>query len=365
MYPALSVLKALGSDAQPVLWVGGEGGIEAGLVTRSGVPFTAIPAAGVHGVGLRALPGNLWRLARGTLAAHRILADFRPDVLLFTGGYVAVPLAFAGQRIPSLVFCPDIEPGLALKFLARFADVISITAPVSQGYFPAGKQCVTTGYPIRPELTGWERGSARTHFGLSADLPVLLVTGGSKGAQTINRSVIAILPDLLTQVQVLHISGQTDWPTVQAVRSGLAADLAERYHPYPFLYEEMGAALAAADLALSRAGASTLAEYPLFGLPAVLVPYPYAWRYQKVNAGYLQDHGAAILLPDEDMPARLLPTLQELLADPERLAAMRQAMRQLAQPNAAVEIANLLRGLKARGNRSGFETHPYHKAGSP
>ncbi len=348
MYPALAVLAALGSDAQPVLWVGGEGGMEAGLVTRSGVPFTAIPAAGVHGVGLRALPGNLWRLARGTLASRRILADFRPDVLLFTGGYVAAPLALAGRRIPSLVFCPDIEPGLALKFLARFAETIAVSTPDSQPYFP-GKTLQVTGYPLRPELATWERPAARAHFGLPESEPVLLVTGGSKGAQTINRAVLAGLPQLLAQAHLLHISGQTDWEAVQQARAGLQPDLAERYHIFPFLHEDMGAALAAADLALSRAGASTLAEYPLFGLPAVLVPYPYAWRYQKVNAGYLQNHGAAVLLPDEDMPARLLPLLQELLSQPQRLLAMRSAMRALARPNAAAEIAAALRRLAAGG----------------
>lgn len=355
VYPALSVLKALGSDAQPVLWVGGEGGIEAGLVARSGVPFTAIPAAGVHGVGLRALPGNALRLVKGTLAARRILKDFQPDVLLFTGGYVAAPLALAGRKYPSLVFCPDIEPGLAIKFLARFADVIAVSTPASQAYFPAGKQLATTGYPLRPEMLGWTRAAARPHFGLDPDLPVLLVTGGSKGAQTINRAVLACLPALLHKAQLLHVSGSTDWAEVQAAGASLPAELAGRYHPYEFLHEDMGAALAAADLAISRAGASTLAEYPLFGLPAILVPYPFAWRYQKVNAGYLQDQGAAILLPDEDMPARLLPAVEELISQPDRLDAMRQAMRRLARPNAAQEIADILRRIASRTQKAGAQ----------
>jgi UDP-N-acetylglucosamine--N-acetylmuramyl-(pentapeptide) pyrophosphoryl-undecaprenol N-acetylglucosamine transferase len=348
VYPALSVLKALGTEAQPVLWVGGEGGIEAGLVTRSQVPFTAIPAAGVHGVGLRALPGNLWRLAKGTLAAQRILKEFRPDAILFTGGYVAAPMALAARRYPSLVFCPDIEPGLALKFLARFADVIAITTPTSANYFPSGKQIVTTGYPLRPEMAGWTRAAGQAHFGLDTGSPVLLVTGGSKGAQTINRAVLSCLPALLQKAQVLHISGSVDWPEAQAAQSRLPASLAGRYHAHEFLHEDMGAALAAADLAISRAGASTLAEYPLFGLPAILVPYPFAWRYQKVNASYLQDQGAAVLLPDEDMPARLLPLVQDLLSQPQRLEAMRQAMRGLARPRAAEEIANLLQRIASR-----------------
>ena len=347
MYPALSVLQVLKNDAQPVLWVGGEGGMEAGLVTRSGFPFTSIPAAGVHGVGPRALPGNLWRLARGTLAARRILADFNPDVLLFTGGYVAAPLAFAGRNIPSLVYCPDIEPGLALKFLARFANRIAVTLDESRPYFPAKKPVTTTGYPLRPDLSHWDRKTARVHFGLSDDMPVLLVTGGSKGAQTINRALETILPELLTTCQVLHLTGSVDWPYVQLSQVGLPPDLRQRYHAFEFLHDDMGAAMAAADLVISRAGASTLGEYPYFGLPAILVPYPYAWRYQKVNAAYLEKQGAAVLLPDESMATRLLPTIQELFSHTNRLKAMQSAMRALARPDAAQEIAGLVRELAA------------------
>jgi UDP-N-acetylglucosamine--N-acetylmuramyl-(pentapeptide) pyrophosphoryl-undecaprenol N-acetylglucosamine transferase len=349
VYPALSVLQALKNDAQPVLWVGGEGGMEAALVARSGVPFRAIPAAGVHGVGLRALPGNAVRLARGTLAARRILAEFRPDVLLFTGGYVAAPMAVVAGRIPSVVYCPDIEPGLALKFLGRFASTIAVTTPDSQAYFPANKPVVTTGYPLRPDFTRWERAAARTHFGLTGDLPVLLVTGGSKGAQTINRALQAALPKLLDLCQVLHLTGSLDWPSVPGVQAGLPPALADRYHPFEFLHDDMGGAMAAADLVVSRAGASSLGEYPFYGLPAILVPYPYAWRYQKVNAGFLVKHGAAVLLPDEEMGARLVSTVQDLLTHPERLQAMRGAMQSLARPDAAGAIARLVRQLAAQG----------------
>jgi UDP-N-acetylglucosamine--N-acetylmuramyl-(pentapeptide) pyrophosphoryl-undecaprenol N-acetylglucosamine transferase len=345
VYPALSVLQALKNDAQPVLWVGGESGMEAGLVTRSGVPFTSIPAAGVHGVGLRSLPGNLWRLARGTLASRRILSEFRPDVLLFTGGYVAAPLAVTGRNIPSLVYCPDIEPAMALKFLARFADHIAVTMDESRAYFPASKPVTTTGYPLRPELTGWERNSARAHFDLSHDLPVLLVTGGSKGAQTINRAVEKILPELLSICQVLHLTGSVDWPAIQLTQVGLPPSLRQRYHAYEFLHDDMGAAMAAADLAISRAGASTLGEYPYFGLPAILVPYPYAWRYQKVNAAFLEKLGAAVLLPDENMATDLLPAIRELFVNTSRLRDMQTAMQGLAHPNAAQEIAGLVREL--------------------
>ncbi len=132
---------------------------------------------------------------------------------------------------------------------------------------------------------------------MSDQLPILLVFGGSTGARSINRALLAVLPELLKEMQIIHVSGKLDWAEVEAARgqlsglSGEQADLAQRYRAYPYLHAEMGAALAAADLALSRAGASSLGEFPQAGLPAILVPYPYAWRYQKVNASYLAAAG--------------------------------------------------------------------------
>ena len=319
--------------------------MEADLVERAGVPFQAIPAAGVHGVGLRALPHNLWQLGRGYFQSRRILDQFRPDALFFTGGYVAVPVALAGRKLPSLLYVPDIEPGLALKTLARYAGRIAVTAPDSRAYFPDHPQVEVTGYPARPGLKSWSPEQARLEFDLASDLPVLLVFGGSKGARSINRALLAVLPELLAEMQVVHLSGRLDWPEVEAVRQRLAAAQLARYRAYPYLHEQMGAALAAADLVVSRAGAATLGEFSLFGLPAILVPYPYAWRYQQVNAQYLARQGAAVIVADEDLPARLLPVVQDIIRNPSRRAKMRQAMHALAQPAAAQSIANLLVGM--------------------
>lgn len=342
MYPAVAVLKELGNKAESVLWVGSEGGMEAGLVSRLGVPYAAIPAAGVHGVGLASLPGNLWKLLRGTVASFKILRKFKPDVLLFTGGFVAVPMAVAGQNIPNLLYVPDIEPGMALKYLARFADCIALTAAPSRSYFSQEARMVITGYPTRPELKGWEKAEARQKLGLQADLPVLLAFGGSKGARSINRAAKAILPELLSEMQILHITGELDWDEIESARAELPAEQAERYHIFPYLHEEMGAAFSAADLAVSRAGASTLGEFPLYGLPAVLVPYPYAWRYQKVNADYLVEHGAAQLLKDEALNSELLATIRGLMQSPDELKKMSQAMKNLAAPRAAQRLAELV-----------------------
>ena len=137
----------------------------------------------------------------------------------------------------------------------------------------------------------------------------------------------------------MHLTGQLEWPEVERAlaETGLPAGQRAHYHARPYLHE-MGWALAAADLVVSRAGASALGEYPLFGLPAVLVPYPYAWCYQKVNADYLASRGAAVRLDDEALGAELAPTVRGLLDNPGRLAAMRAAARAAATPGAAARI---------------------------
>lgn len=316
--------------------------MEETLVKRMGIPFQTIPAAGVHGVGLRSLPGNLARLGRGTLAARKVLKDFQPDALFFTGGYLAVPMALAGRKTPILLYVPDIEPALAIKSIARFADIIAVTAPGAEGYYPSRARLVQTGYPVRADLQKWDRKSARKALDLHDKKPVLLVTGGSRGARSINNAVLEHLPALLNLAQVVHISGQLDWATVEAAANSLDKATRNEYHPHPYLHEEMGAALAASDLVLSRAGASVLGEYPLFGLPAVLVPYPHAWRYQKVNAEYLASRGAALILADDRLKEDLVRMVQLLLTDRPRRESMRDALRTLANPQAARQIAGHL-----------------------
>ena len=254
MYPALAVLQALtkasagkadegqmqtitqspiSAGSVEVLWVGGVGGMELDLVERAGVPFRAVPAAGVHGVGLKALPGNLLQLGRGFTAARRIINRYRPDVLLFTGGYLAVPVAMAartpmpgGTRPRSLLYVPDIEPGLALKTVARFADQIAVTVSETSAWLPHKAKAVVSGYPLRQEMKAWDLDKAREFFGVQPGLPVLLVFGGSKGARSLNQALLKALPDLLNEMQIIHLSGQLDWPVVERARTDLRAEVA-------------------------------------------------------------------------------------------------------------------------------------------
>ena len=320
--------------------------MERDLVTRERVPFVVIEAGAMHGVGIsRALRGAL-RTAQGVRSALRVVDEFKPDVILLTGGFVGVPVSVAAKLrgVPSVVYLPDIEPGQALKVMARFATKVATTTDASAQFIDA-KKMVVTGYPVRDVFANVTRDQARAHFGIAADARVLLVYGGSKGAQSINRAVVAGIDVLLDRAHVIHVTGANDWDEVSAARGNLSPERQARYLAFKYLHEDMALAMAAADLAVCRAGASTLGELPYLGLPAILVPYPYAWRYQKVNATYLADKGAAVILRDEqlaDAQDGLVARATALLSDAPALHTMRASALGAGQRDGAERIASLL-----------------------
>lgn len=344
-------------------FVGTVGGFERPLLANASLEFAAheeVLAGPLHGVSpLRAL-GNLTKLLRGTAQATRLLARHRPDVILSTGGWVGFPVSLAARLrgVPLLIYLPDIEPGLTIKVLRLFADRIAVTAAESQKFFRAG-QTVVTGYPLRAAVTAavGAREQAQAHFGLEADRRTLLVFGGSLGARAVNIGVIAILPALLADGwQILHITGQKDAErAAEQVKSLGDLPALTRYHPYAYLHEEMPLAFAAADLAVCRSGASVLGEFPLFGLPSILIPLAYDWHYQQVNADYLAARGAAIHLDETRMAEELLPTIRTLAQDPARLGAMQAAARTLGSAEGALNVARALESL-AKGI-GGNESH--------
>lgn len=319
--------------------------MEQALVERAGIPFTAIPAGGLHGVSLVRMARNMLKLMAGTLKAWQLMGRRQPRAMLTTGGFVSAPVAAACRlrRVPILLYLPDIEPGLAVKFVAKFAAKIGVTTEDSAKYFPARK-VIVTGYPTRSDLAQADRLAANRRFELVDDRKTLLVFGGSKGARSINRAIAGMLERLLVTYQVIHISGSIDAAEVQAKRDALPEDLKRHYHMFEYVHD-MGLAFAAADLVVSRAGASILGEYPLFGLPSILIPYPHAWRYQKVNADYLVTRGAAVRLDDETLSATLLPAIERILNDDAQRRAMSAAARSLARPDPAWQLAQTLQEL--------------------
>lgn len=343
MYPALAAAAALLERCPSAeLHFVGSGGLEEALLARAGIPFAAchkVPAGPLAGVSWPRRLLSLLRLAAGLLVALRLLLRLRPRALLLTGGWSGLPVALAAWllRRPALVFLPDIEPGATIRLLQRFVSRVALTVPESARFLPH-VATVVTGYPLRREFSEATRAAGQAHFGLDPRRRTLLVFGGSRGARSINRALLPILPALLADgLQVLHVTGELDWPEVAARRAAL--DDAGAWQIFPYLHHEMSLAQAAADLALSRAGAGVLGEFPHFGLPALLVPYPWAWRYQRTNADWLVARGAALRLEDGRMAQELLPTLRGLLQDEARLRRMRAAASALARPDGARRLA--------------------------
>lgn len=348
VYPALAVLETLHVERSTCnvqcLWVGSADGIECDLVPRAGVPFEGITAAGLRGLAPWTVAWNLVKLIQGFKQAWSILRRFRPDVILATGGYVSVPVVLAGWllRVPSLIYLPDIEPGWAVRFLSRFANRIAVSFEASRRWLPAGK-VVETGYPVRPELLALNPDTARARLNLDPDRRVLLIFGGSRGAHRINQAAYSVMEELAKLAQVIHVTGRQDADWLQARRDALPEHLKVRYRVYPYLHEEMPAALAAADLVVARAGAASLGEFPAAALPAIMVPYPYSGQHQIPNARYLADAGAATIVLDRELDgARLAAEVRRLLSDPARLAEMRRQAQRLARPDAARRIGEEL-----------------------
>lgn len=336
-----------------MLYVGTAGGLEASIVPRAGIPLRTVQAAAMRGLSpLRMLVNGVASL-KGVAQAWRILRDFRPDVVLATGGYASVPVVVAAwlQHCPVLVYLPDAQPGLAVRFLSRLARRVAVSFETAQAYFDPDKT-VVTGYPVRPALFGGResRPSASQGLGLVTGAKILLVLGGSRGAHSINLAINEGLEKLLDLAQIIHVAGEDDNIWLQERRDKLPAQLRERYHLYAYLHEEMVPALLSADLAVARAGAATMGEFAAAGLPSILVPYPHAGQHQEANADFLANHGAALKVLDGSLATgSLLQAIEALLCDEDALRSMSEHAYQLARPDAAHAIAQQLASLAAGG----------------
>lgn len=333
------------------------------VTTESNLPFRALPAAALRGRGPLGLARGAATTVRGAASAARLIGELRPRAILGTGGYVCVPLFLAARarRVPAMVYLPDVVPGLAVRFLSRIAALTAVNVEDALPHLGlragGGRPAVVTGYPVRGELFAQDRAACRRAFGLGDELPAVLVYGGSRGARSVNRAIEALLPDLLERCALIHVCGRegdVSWLREAATR--LPARLYERYKLYEYLAggeQSMVAAFGAADLAICRSGASTLAELPAAGLPAVLVPYPYV--HQDENADYLVRRGAAVKVADDAMlgPGRpqdgaLFRAVVRLFDDKHERQHMAQRSRALARPDAARSLAEALLRLAAR-----------------
>jgi UDP-N-acetylglucosamine--N-acetylmuramyl-(pentapeptide) pyrophosphoryl-undecaprenol N-acetylglucosamine transferase len=283
------------------------------------------------------------RLVLSVPQALILLVARRPDAIFTTGGYVAIPVLLAATvlRIPSVLWDGNVIPGRSVRLIARLATTITVSHPATATALGRPDTYVT-GTPIRA-LAGIDPDAARAQFGARPGERVLLVFGGSQAVRRMNEAVAGALPRLVDRLRVIHVTGEDGYPAAIATRDALPEALRDRYRPHAFLHgDDMTAALAAADLAVGRAGASTLAETAAFALPTAIVPYPHAAGHQRLNAEQFAEAGAAILVEDEAFDADRLVEVAGLLADPARHAGMSAAARELARPGAADAVAELV-----------------------
>jgi UDP-N-acetylglucosamine--N-acetylmuramyl-(pentapeptide) pyrophosphoryl-undecaprenol N-acetylglucosamine transferase len=285
------------------------------------------------------------RLALSVPQAAALLAAWRPAAIFTTGGFVAIPvlLAAAAERIPVVLWEGNVVPGRSVRTTARLADVLAVSFAETCAALAAApaRPCLVTGTPIR-DVGAIDPTAARERLGIRAGQRMLLVFGGSQAVRRFNDAVSGALPRLVDRVHVVHVAGDDGYRRALADRDALPPSLRERYHPFPFLRDEMLPTLAAADLVVGRAGSSTLAEVAALGRPIVVVPYPHAAGHQRANAEMMASAGAARLVEDEDFDATGLLAAATILDDPATHARMSASARSLARPGAADAVARLV-----------------------
>lgn len=325
------------------MYLGRANSVEARIASERQIPFSEIRVGGLRSKDALTQARNVLQMAQASRVASAAIARFQPNIVLATGGYVSAPVLWAAWRnkIPIVIELPDLEPGWAIRATWRLSKQVAVSFQEALTYFAAGRATVT-GYPVRQEFFQATRAQGRAQFQLDPNLPVVTVFGGSQGAHALNEAVRTNLSALLQETQIIHICGTADKMQLDAAFVQMESKLQARYRVFEYLKDDMPLALAAADIIVARAGAATLGEFPAVGVPSVLVPGLFAQGHQTKNADYLEARGAAIKLTEHNLPAAFVTTITELLHDTVRLNTMRDAVKKLAQPDAAKRIAELL-----------------------
>ena len=343
IFPAVSIANAIkGIDPEAdILFVGAEGRMEMQRVPDAGYPIIGLPIEGFDRKNPFRNIRVLWKILKCQLKARSIIRDFKPQVVVGVGGYASGPtLKTAGQMgIPTLIQEQNSYAGVTNKLLAKSASKICVAYEGMERFFPADK-IILTGNPVRQQLlnTNITHEQAVMQFGLNPTLPTILIIGGSLGARTINESVLAALDDIRQSgIQII-------WQTGKFYSQHIAEELA-KHSKIANLYvsdfiSNMDVAYAAADLVISRAGASSISELCMLGKPCILVPSPnVAEDHQTKNALALVHRDAALMVKDADAPQQLIKLAMEVVRDTQQLTSLSSHIKEMALPDSANIIA--------------------------
>jgi UDP-N-acetylglucosamine--N-acetylmuramyl-(pentapeptide) pyrophosphoryl-undecaprenol N-acetylglucosamine transferase len=362
-YPALTAVRetqarlAQHGKALDVLWVGTATGLEARVAPAEGIAFKTVATGKIRRSSnplKLASPANIRDMGRvplGVAQARSIVADFTPDVVLSTGGYVAVPIGLAAKfcRRPLILHEQTVRLGLANRALARAATQVAVSSESTLPLLPeaARATAIVTGNPVRPEVLTGHADKAVSALGLtgfSRGLPTVYVTGGAQGSAQINTLLQGVLPWLLQAANVLHQCGAASLDQCRQHAATLAPELRARYWVSDFIGPELPDVLALADIVISRSGAGTIAELTALGKPSILIPLASsAGNEQAHNAQHLEHSGAAIALTKENATVeQLREALEPVITSPERRTHMGRQARSLGRPEAAAHLTTAL-----------------------
>jgi UDP-N-acetylglucosamine--N-acetylmuramyl-(pentapeptide) pyrophosphoryl-undecaprenol N-acetylglucosamine transferase len=341
--PALAVADALRERGASVEFIGGERA-EAELVPAAGYPLHQLRVMGIDRSNPMRAARALLLAARATGRARRLLRRIGADAVLGGGGYVAGPVGLAARtlRLPLAVTEADSHLGVTNRLLAPLAKRVFLAFPLSDR---TRSKYLVTGRAVAAGTEGADREAARARLGVSSDTSCVLIFGGSLGARRLNHAALDAFGSAAPGA-VVHAAGQRDYEELRSRLEELGSP--EHYRLFPYI-EPFADALAAADLVVARAGGSVF-EIAAAGRPAILVPYPHATAdHQNSNARYMEQAGAAVVIPDAELDGpRLAREVAALLGAPQRMAAMSKAARAVARPDAADVIADELLSLVDR-----------------
>ncbi|CEN29197.1 UDP-N-acetylglucosamine-N-acetylmuramyl-(pentapeptide)pyrophosphoryl-undecaprenol N-acetylglucosamine transferase [Lactococcus piscium] len=349
IYPALSFIKFL-KTVEPnlsVLYIGTEKGLESTIVPENGIPFKTVDVQGFK----RSLsPENVktvYKFMKSVSDAKKMIKDFKPDIVIGTGGYVAGPVVYAAAKlkIPTIVHEQNSIPGITNKFLSRYATRVALAFQEAGEFFPP-KKTSFTGNPRAQEVADLtESGNVLSDYGLATNKKTIVIFGGSRGALKINTAVIEALPELAKKTyQILYASGEIYFNDPEFSEMFKTYNKEKNIKIVPYI-KNMVEVLNDADLILSRAGATTLAEITALGLPSILVPSPYVTAdHQTKNAEALENAGAAIRIKNDTLTGeRIVNAIDSLLLDDVTYRQMAENALREGVPDASQRLYQLVK----------------------
>ncbi|HHV45476.1 MAG TPA: undecaprenyldiphospho-muramoylpentapeptide beta-N-acetylglucosaminyltransferase [Tissierellia bacterium] len=348
IYPALAIaweIKRRYKDAE-ILYVGTERGLESELVPKEGFEFRTIRVQGLprkfNAKALKAIK----EMMLGIMDARRIISEFKPDVVIGTGGYVSGPVVYAASKrnIPSFIHEQNAFPGITNRILSRYAEKVMITFEESKKYFKYQDKVVLTGNPIRRSILEVDKRKAYFDLRINPNNPLVLSFGGSGGQKTLNDTMLYVIEKNLDKnLQIIHVTGSRFYEDFMSKLKSMGIMPKENIKVVPYMYE-MPKALSIADLVVTSAGAITLAEISALGIPSILIPKSYtAENHQEFNARAFEKNGASYLILEKDLTGeKLNKAINDIIYDRNKLKQMSNNSRKLGKIDAAERIVDII-----------------------